>query len=63
MFLVLTVTNKLYVIDTTNSQPGSKLLVEETKDTIIPLVVLLKVNFKVDIPRTPRVVESRTVMS
>ena len=48
MFLVLTVTNELYVIDTTNSQPGSTWLVETTKDTIIPLVVLLKANFKVD---------------
>jgi hypothetical protein len=29
---VLTTTNELYVIDTTNSKPGSTLLVEETKD-------------------------------
>ncbi len=33
-FPVLTVTNELYVIDTTNSQPGSTLLVEKTKDNI-----------------------------
>ena len=60
MFLVLTVTNELYVIDTTNSQPGSTWLVETTKDTIIPLVVLLKANFKVDFawgePTTPDLV-------
>ena len=39
-FPVLTVTNELYVIDTTNSQPGSTLLVEKTKDNIISLAVL-----------------------
>ena len=47
-FPVLTVTNELYVIDTTNSQSGSTLLVEKTKDNIISLVVLLKAGFKVD---------------
>ncbi len=31
-FPVLAATNKLYVIDTTNSQLGSNLLVEKTKD-------------------------------
>ena len=39
-FPVLTVTNELYVIDTTNSQSGSTLLVEKTQDNIISLVVL-----------------------
>ncbi len=47
-FPVLTATNKLLVIDTTNSQPGSTLLVEKTKDNIISLAVLLKAGFKVD---------------
>jgi hypothetical protein len=47
-FPVLTVTNELYVIDTTNSQPGSTLLVDKTKDNIISMVILLKVDFKVD---------------
>ncbi len=47
-FPVLTATNELYVIDTTNSQPCSTLLVEKTKDNIISLVVLLKAGFKVD---------------
>ena len=37
-----------YVIDTTNSQSGSTLLVEKTKDNILSLVVLLKTGFKVD---------------
>ena len=36
------------VIDTTNSQSGSTLLVETTKDNILSLVVLLKTGFKVD---------------
>ena len=45
---MLTVTNELYVIDTTNSQPGSTLLVEKTKDNILSLEVLLKTGFKVD---------------
>jgi hypothetical protein len=45
---VLTATNELYVIDTTNSQPGSTLLVEKTKDNIISLAILLKAGFKVD---------------
>ncbi len=48
-FPVLTVTNEIYVIDTTNSQSGSTLLVEKTKDSINSLVVLLKVGFKVDV--------------
>ena len=47
-FPVLTATNELYVIDTTNSQPGSTLLVEKTKDNIISLAILLKAGFKVD---------------
>jgi hypothetical protein len=47
-FPVLTATNELYVIDTTNSYPGSTLLVDKTKDNIISLVILLKVDFKVD---------------
>jgi hypothetical protein len=47
-FPVLTATNELYVIDTTNSQPGSTLLVDKTKDNIISLVILLKAGFKVD---------------
>jgi len=33
-FPVLTTTNELYVIDTTNSQPGSTLLVETTTDKL-----------------------------
>jgi len=45
IFPVLTVTN---VIDTTNSQTSSTLLVETTKDNILSLVVLLKSVFKVD---------------
>ncbi len=45
---MLTATNELYVIDTTNSQPGSTLLVEKTKDNIVSLAVLLKAGFKVD---------------
>ena len=49
---VLTTTNELYVIDTTNSKPGSTLLVEETKDNIIYLTASLKSNFKVDFSRT-----------
>jgi hypothetical protein len=48
-FPVLTATNELYVIDTTNSQPGSTLLVEKTKDNIISLAILLKSGFKVDV--------------
>ena len=36
------------MIDTTNSQSGSTLLVEKTKDNILSLVVLLKTGFKVD---------------
>ncbi len=47
-FPVLTAANELYVIDTTNSQPGSTFLVEKTKDNIISLTVLLKDVFKVD---------------
>ena len=47
-FPVLTATNELYVIDTTNSQPGSTLLVEQTQDNILSLVVLLKAGFKLD---------------
>ncbi len=47
-FPVLTATKELYVIDTTNSQPGSTLLVEKTKDNILSLTVLLKAGFKVD---------------
>ncbi len=47
-FPVLTVTNELYVIDTTNSQPGSTFLVEKTKENILSLTVLLKTDFKVD---------------
>jgi hypothetical protein len=47
-FPVLTATKELYVIDTTKSQPGSTLLVEETKDNILSLAVLLKAGFKVD---------------
>jgi hypothetical protein len=47
-FPVLIATNELYVIDTTNSQPGSTFLVEKTKDNIISLVILLKAGFKVD---------------
>jgi hypothetical protein len=47
-FPVLTATNELYVIDTTNSRPVSTLLVEKTKDNIISLAVLLKADFKVD---------------
>jgi hypothetical protein len=49
-FPVLTTTNELYVIDTTNSQPGSTLLVDKTKDNIISLTILLKGDFKVDFP-------------
>ena len=45
---MLTATNELYVIDATNSQPGSTLLVEATKDNIISLTVLYKAGFKVD---------------
>jgi hypothetical protein len=47
-FPVLTVTNELYVIDTTNSHHGSTLFVDKTKDNIISLVILLKDGFKVD---------------
>jgi hypothetical protein len=47
-FPVLTTTNEFYVIDTTNSQPGSTLFVDKTKDNIISLVILLKAGFKVD---------------
>jgi hypothetical protein len=47
-FPVLTTTNELYVIDTTNSQSGSTLLVENTKDNVNSLVILLKAVFKVD---------------
>ena len=47
-FPVFTATNELYVIDTTNSQPGSTLIVEKTKDKIVSLAVLLKTGFKVD---------------
>ena len=47
-FPVFTATNELYVIDTTNSQSGSTLIVEKTKDNINFFVVLLKVGFKVD---------------
>jgi hypothetical protein len=47
-FPVLTATKELYVIDTTNSQPGSTLLVEKTKDNIISLAILLKAGFQVD---------------
>ena len=47
-FPVLTVTKELYMIDTTNSQPGSTLLVEKTKDKIISLAILLKAGFEVD---------------
>jgi len=47
-FSVFTATNELYVIDTTNSQPGSTLLVEKTKDNIISLAILLKAGFQVD---------------
>jgi hypothetical protein len=47
-FPVLTVTNEFYVIDTTNSQPGSTLLVEKTKDNILSLTVLLNAAFQVD---------------
>ncbi len=47
-FPVLTTTNELYVIDTTNSQPGSTLFVDKTKDNIISLTILLKADFKVD---------------
>ena len=36
------------MIDTTNSQSGSTLLVEKMKDNILLLVVLLKTGFKVD---------------
>ena len=53
-FPVLTATNELYVIDTTNSQPGSTLLVEKTKDNIISLAILLKAGFKVDYVETPQ---------
>jgi hypothetical protein len=49
-FPVLTVTNELHVIDTTNSQSGSTLVVEKTKDNIISLAVLLQDGFKVDFP-------------
>ena len=45
---MLTAPNELHVIDTTNSQPGSTLLVETTKDNILSLTVLLKTVFKVD---------------
>ena len=48
IFPVRTVTDELYVIDTTGSQAGSTLLVERTKDTILSLAVLLKAKFKVD---------------
>ena len=48
IFPVLTFTNEIYVIDTTNSQTGSTLLVETTKDNILSLEVLLKAGFKVD---------------
>jgi hypothetical protein len=48
IFPVLTVTNELYVIDTTNSQSGSTLLVDKTKENIISLSILLKPDFKVD---------------
>ena len=47
-FPVLTVANEFYVIDTTNSHPGSTLLVEKTRDNIISLTVLLKAVFQVD---------------
>jgi hypothetical protein len=47
-FPVLTATNEFYVIDTTNSQPGSTLLMEKTKDNIISLAVLLNAGFVVD---------------
>jgi hypothetical protein len=40
-FPVLTATNELYVIDTTNSQPGSTLLVDKAKDNTISLAILL----------------------
>ena len=36
------------MIDTTNSQSGSTLVVEKTKDNIISLAVLLQDGFKVD---------------
>ena len=44
----VTASNELYVIDTTNSQSGSTFLVETTKDNILSLMVLLKVDFKVE---------------
>jgi hypothetical protein len=47
-FPVLITTNELYVIDTINSEPGSTLLVDKTKDNIISLTILLKAGFKVD---------------
>ena len=47
-FPVLTVTNDLYVIYTTNSQSGSTLLVKKTNDSIFSLSVFLKAGFKVD---------------
>ena len=47
-FPMLSATNEFYVIDTTNSQTGSTLLVEKTNDNVISLEVLLKVDFKVD---------------
>ena len=47
-FPVFTATNEFYVIDTTNSQSGSTLVVEKTKDNIISLAVLLQDGFKVD---------------
>ena len=45
---MLTVTNELYVIDTINSQSGSTLIVEKTKDNILHLTVLLQTDFKAD---------------
>jgi hypothetical protein len=47
-FPVQTVTDELYSIDTTGSQPGSTLFVDRTKDTILSLLVFLKTKFKVD---------------
>jgi len=47
-FPVLTTTNEFYVIDTSNSHPGSTWLVDKTKDNIISLEILLKTDFKVD---------------
>jgi hypothetical protein len=49
-FAVLTATNELHVIDTTNSQPCSTLLVEKTKDDIISLAVLLRLALKLILP-------------